>query len=89
VEGATTGAFHWFAAFSQDATDFQELAKVKLKMPVLTLGSEYFAAPFLGKHIGLVANNVKAVTITDSGHWVVQEQTEQVLKAMKDFYIEK
>jgi pimeloyl-ACP methyl ester carboxylesterase len=87
VEGATTGAFHWFGAFSQDATDFQQLGKVKLKMPVLTLGSEYFAAPFLGKHVGLVANNVKDVPITDSGHWVVQEQTDQVLTAMKDFYL--
>jgi pimeloyl-ACP methyl ester carboxylesterase len=89
VDGATTGAFHWFGAFPQDATDFQQLAKVKLKMPVLTLGSEHFAAPFLETHIGLVASNVKDVPITKSGHWVVQEQTEQVLTAMKDFYIEK
>lgn len=89
VKGGTTGAFHWFGAFSQDAKDNVELGKTKLKMPVLTLGSDHFAAPFLGKHIGLVATNVKDVPITESGHWVVQEQTEQVLKAMKDFYIEK
>lgn len=89
MNGATTGAFHWFGAFSQDAIDFKELGKVKLKLPVLTLGSEYFAAPFLGQHVRLVANNVKDVPITNSGHWVVQEQTDQVLKAMKDFYISK
>jgi pimeloyl-ACP methyl ester carboxylesterase len=47
----------------------------------------YIAAPFLRKHIGLVATNVKDVAITDSGHWVVQEQTDQVLTAMKDFYL--
>jgi pimeloyl-ACP methyl ester carboxylesterase len=88
-DGATTGAFHWFGAFSQDATDFQRMQKVKLKMPVLTLGSEYFAAPFLGKHIELVATNVKDVPISDSGHWVVQEQTAQVLTAMIDFFVGK
>ena len=87
--GGTTGAFHWFGAFEQDAIDNKEFAKKKLKMPVMTLGSEYFAALFLADHTKLVAENVKGVVITDSGHWIVQEQTDQVLKAMIEFYTGK
>src|SRR5690349_687104 len=48
--GGTTGAFHWFGAFEQDALDNKEFSKTKLKMPVMTLGSEFFAAPFLETH---------------------------------------
>ena len=33
VPGATTGSFHWFGAFPQDATDNRELMKHKLQMP--------------------------------------------------------
>jgi pimeloyl-ACP methyl ester carboxylesterase len=87
--GGTTGAFHWFGAFNQDAKDNVVLMKTKLKMPVMTLGSEHFAAPFLADHTKLVADNVKGVVITNSGHWIVQEQTDQVLQAMKDFYLAK
>jgi pimeloyl-ACP methyl ester carboxylesterase len=87
--GGTTGAFHWFGAFEQDAKDNLELMKVKLKMPVATLGSEYFSAPFLADHTRLVAENVKGYTITNSGHWIVQEQTEQTLNALKEFFLSK
>ncbi|MBL0739865.1 alpha/beta fold hydrolase [Chryseolinea lacunae] len=87
--GGTTGSFHWFGAFSQDAIDNQQLMKTKLKMPVVTLGSEYFAAPFLETHTKLVAENVKGVAIKNSGHWIVQEQTEQTLTALKEFFLAK
>jgi pimeloyl-ACP methyl ester carboxylesterase len=87
--GGTKGAFHWFGAFDQDAKDNVELMKKKLKIPVMTLGSDHFSAPFLADHTRLVAENVTGVVITNSGHWIVQEQTDQVLKAMKDFYLAK
>ncbi|MEJ0058069.1 MAG: alpha/beta hydrolase [Bacteroidota bacterium] len=85
--GGTTGAFHWFGAFDQDAKDNLEFGKVKLKMPVMTLGSQYFAAPFLETHIRLVADNVKGVVITNSGHWIVQENTPEVTTAINEFFI--
>jgi pimeloyl-ACP methyl ester carboxylesterase len=85
--GSTTGAFHWFGAFEQDAKDNIEFRKTKLKMPVLTLGSEFFAAPFLETHTKLVAQNVKGVAISNSGHWIVQENTAETLQAMKDFFV--
>jgi pimeloyl-ACP methyl ester carboxylesterase len=89
VKGATTGAFHWFGAFSQDATDNLMLMKKKLKMPLLAMGGEYFGAAFLVDHCKLVAENVKGSNIKGSGHWVVQENTAQVQKDLLDFFIDK
>ena len=87
VPGATTGAFHWFGYFNQDAKDNVEFAKHKLTMPVLTMGSDHFAAPFLATHIRLVATNVQESIIKNSGHWVVQENTAQVQKDLVAFLL--
>lgn len=89
VAGATTGSFHWFGAFPQDAKDNVELMKNKLPMPLLAMGSEHFAAPFLAAHSRLVATNVKESVIKGSGHWIVQENTAQVQKDLLAFFLEK
>ncbi len=87
VPGATTGAFHWFGQFNQDAKDNVEFAKKKLPMPLLAMGSDHFAGSFLVAHCKLVATNVQESIIKDSGHWVVQEQTAQVQKDLLDFFL--
>jgi pimeloyl-ACP methyl ester carboxylesterase len=87
VPGATTGAFHWFGAFSQDAVDNVEFMKHKLTMPLLAMGSDHFAGAFLAEHCRLVATDVHEAIIKDSGHWVVQEQTAQVQKDLLDFFL--
>ena len=87
VAGATTGTFKWFGAFEQDAKDNQEFMKTKLKMPVLAMGGEYFGAGFLVDHCKLVAENVVGSNIKGSGHWIVQENTEQVQKDLLDFFM--
>ena len=89
VKGATTGSFHWFGGFDQDAKDNVEYMKHKLKMPLLAMGGEYFGAAFLAEHCKLVAENVKASNITGAGHWIVQENTAQVQKDLLDFFIDK
>ena len=89
VKGATTGTFHWFGAFPQDAVDNKELMKNKLRMPLLAMGAESGSASFLADHSKLVATNVTEVKIMGAGHWIVQEQTDQVLKGLMDFFIDK
>jgi len=89
TKGSTTGSFHWFGEFPQDVKDNHEFMKTKLQMPLLAMGGEYFSAPFLADHSKLVASNVSEVKIMGSGHWVVQEQTEQVQKGLMDFFVEK
>jgi pimeloyl-ACP methyl ester carboxylesterase len=87
VPGATTGAFHWFGKFDQDAKDNVEFAKKKLPMPLLAMGADHSAGSYLAAHCRLVATDVHEVIIKDSGHWVVQEQTAQVEKGLLDFFL--
>ena len=86
VPGATTGSFHWFGTFLEDAKDNLEFMKHKLEMPLLAMGAEYSAASYFGDHCRLVANNVTELKIEGAGHWIVQEKTEQVLKGLEDFF---
>jgi pimeloyl-ACP methyl ester carboxylesterase len=87
VPGATTGSFHWFGAFPQDAKDNLQFMKKKLSMPLLAMGAEFQSASFLAEHCRLVAQDVKEVKITGSGHWIVQEQTGQVQKGLLEFFM--
>ncbi|HMC84794.1 MAG TPA: alpha/beta hydrolase [Chitinophagaceae bacterium] len=89
VPGSTTGTFHWFGAFAQDAIDNKELMKNKLPMPLLAMGGEFQSASFLADHARLVATDVTELKIMGSGHWMVQEQTEQVLKGLMNFFMPK
>ncbi len=89
VKGATTGSFHWFGAFEQDARDNKELMKHKLKMPLLAMGGEYFGAAFLADHCKLVAEHVTASNIKGAGHWIVQENTAQVQQDLLSFFTSK
>lgn len=86
VAGATTGSFHWFGAFPQDARDNRELMKTKLKMPLLAMAGEYSAASYFGEHCRLVADDVTEITIMGAGHWIAEEGTDQVLKGLEDFF---
>jgi pimeloyl-ACP methyl ester carboxylesterase len=89
TSGSTTGAFHWFGGFEQDAIDNKIFMKKKLRMPVLAMGGEFFGAAFLTDHCKLVAENVTASNIKGSGHWIVQENTPQVQKDLLDFFTAK
>lgn len=89
VPGATTGTFHWFGGFKQDGIDNKEFMKKKLKMPLLAMGGEHFAAAFLVDHSKLVAENVTGSNIKGAGHWIVQENTEQVQKDLLAFFTAK
>jgi pimeloyl-ACP methyl ester carboxylesterase len=88
TKGSIAGSFRWFAAFPQDAKDNQEFMRHKLQMPLLAVAGEY-ASAFLPEHCKLVAENVKGVIIKGAGHWIVQENTPEVQKALLDFFLGK
>lgn len=87
VPGSTTGAFHWFGAFDQDAEDNKKFMQHKLTMPLLAMGGEYFGATFLAEHCRLVAENVSESKIAGAGHWIVQENEAQVKKDLLEFFM--
>jgi pimeloyl-ACP methyl ester carboxylesterase len=89
VKDAAKSSFKWFGNFPQDGKDNLILMKTKLKMPLLAMGGEYFAAAFLKEHSKLVAENVTESKIAGSGHWLVQENTPQVQKDLLAFFLAK
>ncbi|SNR46764.1 alpha/beta fold hydrolase [Flavobacterium sp. ov086] len=89
VKDAAKSSFKWFGNFPQDGKDNLIFMKTKLKMPLLAMGGEYFAAAFLKDHSKLVAVNVTESKIAGSGHWLVQENTAQVQKDLLAFFLAK
>ena len=84
--GAMHCAFEQFAAFTQDAEDNQVLAaKGKLTMPILALGGDHSYKTLMADIMRFVATDVTAGVITDSGHWVMEEQPRQTTAAIVDF----
>jgi pimeloyl-ACP methyl ester carboxylesterase len=82
-------AFAQFAAFRQDAVDNQKfLAQGKLKMPVLAIGGEKSFGIGFANEIEFAADNVRALSIKDSGHWLMEEQPEAVMSAILAFLAE-
>jgi pimeloyl-ACP methyl ester carboxylesterase len=79
-------ALETFAAFPQDAKDNQVfLAKGKLPMPVLAIGGDHSYGLKLANEVGFAASNVKAVSIPNSGHWLMEEQPKATVDAILAF----
>lgn len=82
-------AFAQFAAFRRDAVDNQKfLAEGKLKMPVLAIGGEKSFGQGFANEIGFAAENVRGLSIQNSGHWLMEEQPEATMSAILAFLAE-
>jgi pimeloyl-ACP methyl ester carboxylesterase len=82
-------AFAQFAAFRQDGVDNRKfLAEGKLKMPVLAIGGEKSFGIGFANEIGFAADNVRALSIPNSGHWLMEEQPELTMDAIVKFLAE-
>jgi len=92
---ARPGAIHdafsgQFAAFAQDAIDNQKLvAQGKVTLPVLAIGGAHSYGANLATEIGFAASNVRAGVVTNSGHWIMEEQPEQAIAIIVPFLEEK
>lgn len=84
--GAMHSAFNQFAAFTQDAADNKAFAaNGKLTMPVLALGADHSFGPKMADDLRFVAADVTSGIVTDSGHWVMEEQPQQTIAAIVKF----
>jgi pimeloyl-ACP methyl ester carboxylesterase len=82
-------AFAQFAAFRGDGVDNQKfLAAGKLTMPVLAIGGEKSFGIGFANEIGFAADNVRALSIPNSGHWLMEEQPEATMAAIQAFLAE-
>ena len=83
-------AFSQFEAFRQDAVDNQAfLAAGKLTIPVLAIGGEKSFGQGFANEIGFAATNVRALSIANSGHWLMEEQPAATMSAITGFLAEK
>jgi pimeloyl-ACP methyl ester carboxylesterase len=75
----------YFVSFQQAAKDFAELSQTKLSMPVLSIGGDKGNGEALGQQVKLVATNVTVIVLKNAGHWLMEEQPEQTVEALKTF----
>jgi pimeloyl-ACP methyl ester carboxylesterase len=88
--GAMRSAFNQFAAFAQDAIDNQGFAaNAKLGMPALAIGGDKSFGTAMADILRLVATDVRSVVIPNSGHWLMEEQRDATVAAIRDFLGEK
>jgi pimeloyl-ACP methyl ester carboxylesterase len=71
----------WYQAFPQDVSDNKDYGQ--LQMPVLVMGGP--AYKWMKMVVGQKADNISAVDIENSGHFIQEEQPELVTKTMLDF----
>jgi pimeloyl-ACP methyl ester carboxylesterase len=79
-------AFEQFVAFPQDGIDNRNfLARGKLSMPVLAIGGDHSYGTAMIDDYKVVAANVTGAVIPDAGHWLMEEQPAETVKAVIDF----
>ena len=84
--GAMHSAFEQFAAFAQDAIDNKAFAAAgKLAMPVLAIGADKSFGTAQADGTRFVASDVTGLVIPNSGHWLMEEQPEATVEAIRKF----
>ena len=83
--GRMAAGFAYFASFPKTATDFAELSKTQLAMPVLAIGGAKANGVALGAQAKRIAPNVKVIVLEDTGHWIMEERPQETIAALVDF----
>lgn len=86
-DGAMRAAFDMFKLFNtQDAADNRKFAMNKLMMPVLTIEGDKAMGGALAIQAKLVAENVRSITLADTGHWLMEQRPAEVKSELKKFF---
>jgi pimeloyl-ACP methyl ester carboxylesterase len=86
--GALRAAFEAYRAFGQDAEDNRRMLQQngRLTVPVLALGGTISTTgAVIGEMTEEVAENVTAVRVPDTGHWIAEENPEAVVDELLRF----
>jgi pimeloyl-ACP methyl ester carboxylesterase len=86
--GGMRAGFEYYRAFPISEEQNKELAKVKLPMPVLTLGGEYSFGSAVNDSMKLLATDVRGVIVPLSGHWIPDERPDFLIKELAKFFNE-
>ena len=83
--GRMRAGWAYFVSFQQAASDFAELSKTKLTMPVLAIGGEKANGEVLGLQMKIVATDSTMVVLKNTGHWVLEENPKETTDALMKF----
>jgi pimeloyl-ACP methyl ester carboxylesterase len=83
--GRMAAGFAYFASFPKTATDFAELAKTRLPMPLLSIGGDKANGAALAAQAKLVASDVTVIILKDTGHWILEERQQETIDALTRF----
>ncbi|MER0694972.1 alpha/beta hydrolase [Pseudomonas aeruginosa] len=83
--GGLRGGFEHYRAFTVEAINNKENASTKLPMPVLGIGGSHGMGNHVGELMKPLAQNVKTIVIDRSGHWIPEEQPEQLVNVLINF----
>lgn len=85
LPGGLRGMLGYYRAIHDDANQNAQLKDVRLQIPVLALGGDMGAAPDLYEKVKPLANDVRGGVITNSGHYIPEEQPHAVANAIVEF----
>jgi pimeloyl-ACP methyl ester carboxylesterase len=83
--GRMRAGWSYFVSFQQAAKDFAQLAQTKLAMPVLAIGGEKSLGDFLGRQTRLVAVDATVIVLSNTGHWLMEENYKETSAALLKF----
>ncbi|MEW1840270.1 alpha/beta hydrolase [Nonomuraea angiospora] len=78
-------SFEWFRAFPKDIADNSAYGRKKLTMPVLAIGARGSLGDSVPTQVRRYARHVTGIVIEDSGHWIFEEQPEQLTRTLLRF----
>jgi pimeloyl-ACP methyl ester carboxylesterase len=83
---ALRGSFEFYRAISKSAEqNVEERKERRLPMPVLAMGGEESGGEMAADAMKLVADDVQAVVLPGSGHWVAEQAPQELLAALTEF----
>jgi pimeloyl-ACP methyl ester carboxylesterase len=86
--GALRAGFVYYRAFSYNEQRFKEYSQQKLRIPILALGGEYSGAGFPFYSLAQLAENVYGGIVPQCGHYIAEEQPEELLRRLNAFFSE-
>ncbi|HVV98101.1 MAG TPA: alpha/beta fold hydrolase [Rhodanobacteraceae bacterium] len=88
LPGHMHAGFAQFAAFDQDAIDNRAaVARGRLKMPVLAIGGDHSLGATMAFIMRFAADDVREVVVKDAGHWLMEEQPQAPIAAIRAFLV--
>ena len=78
----------YYRAVFEDMAPNSELAKIKVKTPILALGGDNGSAPDIFEAMKPLCDNIRGGVIRDCGHYIPEEQPQVLAAMMMEFFEE-